>query len=208
MLNAMVDKVLDPGALTDFEDLIIPDVTSCLLPEDKPQDLASARAVRFESGPVQLELVELLAFLRPLLSPDRMSEPNYFTGCELAASDKNAQAAIAFLSAAVHTEHQVPSLYGLATQMHALGENGMAQGVAIFLTRIWPEDPRSLALLGTIEGALGNMKAARKHLSTVAHMSRRNPKYSNVLRYSQKKLIQQQFSDRTARPLADALRGN
>lgn len=207
MLNAMVDKVLDPGALTDFEDLVIPDVTSCLLPEDGPQELASAQTVRFESGSISLELFELLAYMRPLLQQDIAIEASYFTACELAAADRNDQAAAAFLSAAIKTEHKIQSLYGLATQMHALDENSMAQGVAIFLTRIWPEDPRSLALLGTIEGALGRMKIARKHLSAVAHMARRNPKFTNVLRYSQKKLIQQQFSDRAIRPVADALKG-
>lgn len=207
MLNAMVDKVLDPGALTDFEDLVITDVTSCLLPEDGPQDLASAQTVRFESGSFKLELLELLDYLRPLVQHVNAIEASYFTACELAAADHNDQAAAAFLSAAIKTEHKVPSLYGLATQMHALGENRMAQGIAIFLTRIWPEDPRSLALLGTIEGALGRMKIARKHLSAVAHMARRNPKFTNVLRYSQKKLIQQQFSDHDIRPIADVLRG-
>ncbi|WP_417277791.1 hypothetical protein [Celeribacter sp.] len=207
MLNTMLDRVLDPGALTDFEGLDMPDVISSLLPEHETPDLTSATGVRFESGATRLEVFELLDMLRAA-EPDVWNDANYFTACELAAAGQAEQAATAFLSSAALAEHKIQSLYGLATQLHAMGQNKMAHSVASFLTRVWPEEPRSLALLGTIDGALGHLKEARKHLSGAAHMSRRNPKFVNVLRYSQKQLLQQQFSDRRTRPIADALKGS
>lgn len=198
MLNSMLDEVLDPAALSDFEGLGLPEILCQLLPDDTAHDLAGASGLAFESGAARLEVVTLFRDLGAELARF-WDGADYSLACQIASSEQHERAAAAFLAVAARSEERYAALFGLASQLHHLGRDRQARKVAVFLTELGGEEPRAFALLGAVEGALGKHKEARLHLSRAAHLSRGERRFQTVLRFTQKKLLQQHFSDRVDR---------
>lgn len=167
-------------------------------PEDAAADAVQAKRIVFSCADVRLELSALLQALRDA-APLPGVDADHAAAAALGQSGQRDQAAVAFLRLAVRGDAPVAALYGLATQLFHGGKARQARQVAQFLSAVWTDDPRPLAMLGTIQGELSAVREARNSLAMAAHISRRNPGFRGVLRYAQRELLKLQFHD-TADP--------
>lgn len=185
---------MDPFPLTEQGSAAEVSVTVEIAPETAATDAVTAKRVVFCRAATRLELTTLLQTLRAV---DPLPAPGADHGAAIAycKAGHHEQAAVAFLRLAASGDAPIAALYGLATQLFHAGLARQARQVAQFLAAIWTDDPRPLAILGTIQGELSAVRDARNSLAMAAHLSRRHPGFRGVLRYSQRELLKLQFHD-------------
>lgn len=189
LLNAM-DPIppVDMGSATGLTLLV------SLGPDTAVDDPLMAGQILFAGATAKLELVALQKTLRAV-TPLPDIGVDHAGAMALAQAGLHDQAAVAFLRLAVRHDAPIIAIYGLATQLFKAGQVRQALHVAQFLVSIWTDDPRPLALLGTVQGELSAVRDARNSLALAAHLSRRDPGFRGVLRYSQRELLKLQFHD-------------
>lgn len=163
-------------------------------PNDLGIDPLEAKRVSFCCATVQLQLTAALKVLREAGPPPEIGA-DHAMALSLAQAGRHDQAAIAFLRLAARGDAPVVAIYGLATQLFLAGKARQARQIAQFVAAIWTDDPRPLAIYGTILGALNSDRAAHNFLAKAAHMARRAPEFRGVLRFSQRELLKLQFHD-------------
>lgn len=198
LLQTVLLNAMDPFPPAEQGSAARLPLTVELHPEDAAADPVQSKRIVFSCGDVRLELSALLQLLRTA-PPLPEVDVDHAAAAALGQSGQCDQAAVAFLRLAVRGDAPVAALYGLATQLFQAGHAKQARQIAQFLAAVWTDDPRPLAMLGTIQGELSAVRDARNSLAMAAHISRRNPGFRGVLRYAQRELLKLQFHD-TADP--------
>lgn len=194
MLQTVLLNAMDPFPPADQGSGARIILTVEVVPDTAVADPLQATCVTFSGAGARLELTTLLQTLRRV-DGDPSAGVDHAAAIALGEARQHDQAAAAFLGLAVRGDAPVAALYGLATQLFHGDKVRQARQVAQFLAAVWTDDPRPLAILGTILGELSAVRDARNSLAKAAHLSRRDPGFRGVLRYSQRELLKLQFHD-------------
>lgn len=151
------------------------------------------------AGDVSIDLKVSCTSLEFLRAPSEVwglkGKQAYSAGCKAIEAEDPDTASVAFGLALNDPKYRVASAYGLACALAMRGAHSECVGLIRLLITSSADHPAFSALAGRSAAAMNDMTQARQHLAHAARIARESHIYRDILRFSQRTLLIQEFGD-------------